>query len=99
MTVSGLTITSHVCQPLSQRERQTQKNRSRGRRRGRRTERCKMASCWRKAKFSAVLSATTFCSFLRGLSPLEIGNDFGKQTQSEGVSAVAVEQRQSWDSS
>jgi hypothetical protein len=38
---------------------------------------------WDK-KREAVRSATTFCSFLRGLSPLEVDDDFGTRMQAAG---------------
>ena len=56
-TVSGLTTTSTSAQRDQSRERTSQKARSLLRRRGRPEVRWKLASCWRRARFSIARSA------------------------------------------
>jgi hypothetical protein len=52
-TAAGLTISRASFQPAQHRDNQTQNSRSHGRRRGRRTDRRRIASCCRRARFSA----------------------------------------------
>ncbi len=57
MTVSGLTMTSTLVQLGQSRDSHAQNTRSLRRNLGRFTERERMASCWRSAKFSAASEA------------------------------------------